>query len=106
MTVFTIGHSTLPFDAFLGMLRQAGVDLLVDVRTVPRSRRNPQYYTAVPPAALAPERSRYRHLPALRGLTGRSRPSRTSANVPAANAPFPTSAHSRTAPGNPAGLQD
>src|SRR3546814_19052750 len=78
MTFFTIGRSTRPFDAFLGMLRQAGVDLLVDVRTVPRSRRTPQYNTDVLPAALAPAGLGYRHIAALGGLRGRRRSSQPS----------------------------
>ena len=39
----TIGHSTLPVERFIGALRENGCDLLVDVRTVPRSRHNPQF---------------------------------------------------------------
>ncbi len=41
--VFTIGHGTRPIEGFLGLLDRAGVRLLVDVRTAPGSRRNPQY---------------------------------------------------------------
>jgi uncharacterized protein (DUF488 family) len=40
--VLTIGHSTRPLDEFTHLLRAHGVTLLVDVRTVPRSRKNPQ----------------------------------------------------------------
>jgi uncharacterized protein (DUF488 family) len=42
-TVFTVGHSTLPIDRFLSVLRAYGIEQLADVRTVPRSRRNPQF---------------------------------------------------------------
>jgi uncharacterized protein (DUF488 family) len=42
-TVFTVGHSTLPIDKFIATLAAYGIEQLVDVRTVPRSRRNPQF---------------------------------------------------------------
>jgi uncharacterized protein (DUF488 family) len=41
--VMTIGHSTRPIEEFLHLLRSHGVQRLVDVRTVPRSRHNPQF---------------------------------------------------------------
>ncbi|HEY9498062.1 MAG TPA: DUF488 domain-containing protein [Terrimesophilobacter sp.] len=41
--VFTIGHSTHPADEFVRMLRANGVELVIDVRTVPGSRHNPQF---------------------------------------------------------------
>jgi uncharacterized protein (DUF488 family) len=42
-TVFTVGHSTLPIESFLALLAAYGIEQLADVRTVPRSRRNPQF---------------------------------------------------------------
>ena len=42
-TIFTIGHSTLPIEDFLALLAAYGIEQLADVRTVPRSRRNPQF---------------------------------------------------------------
>ena len=42
-TVFTVGHSTLPIERFLTLLATYGIEQLGDVRTVPRSRRNPQF---------------------------------------------------------------
>jgi len=42
-TVYTIGHSTRPIDEFVAILKQNGVEELVDIRTVPGSRHNPQY---------------------------------------------------------------
>ena len=42
-TVFTVGHSTLPIERFLALLAAYGIEQLADVRTVPRSRRNPQF---------------------------------------------------------------
>jgi uncharacterized protein (DUF488 family) len=41
--MFTIGHSTLPIDVFLGILKDNGVRRLVDIRTIPKSRHNPQF---------------------------------------------------------------
>ena len=40
---FTLGHSTRPIDEFVALLTSAEVKLVVDVRTVPRSRTNPQF---------------------------------------------------------------
>jgi uncharacterized protein (DUF488 family) len=42
-TMFTVGHSTLPIERFLALLAAYGIEQLADVRTVPRSRRNPQF---------------------------------------------------------------
>jgi uncharacterized protein (DUF488 family) len=42
-TIFTVGHSTLPIERFLALLAAYGIEQLADVRTVPRSRRNPQF---------------------------------------------------------------
>ena len=42
-TVYTIGHSTHPADEFVRMLRHNGVEMIVDVRAVPGSRRSPQF---------------------------------------------------------------
>lgn len=41
--IFTIGHSTRSLDEFLDLLRENAILRLVDVRTIPRSRHNPQY---------------------------------------------------------------
>jgi uncharacterized protein (DUF488 family) len=69
----TVGHSTLLLEAFVALLREAGVSLLVDVRTVPRSRRNPQYNREALPQALASFQIGYEHIAALGGLRGRTR---------------------------------
>ncbi len=42
-TVYTIGHSTRPIEEFISLLKQHGITRLVDIRTVPGSRHNPQY---------------------------------------------------------------
>jgi uncharacterized protein (DUF488 family) len=64
----TLGHAARPIGAFLALLRDHGVVLVADVRTVPRSRANPQYSREVLQAALLEDGIRYAHLPALGGL--------------------------------------
>ena len=71
LTFFTIGHSTRPLDEFVGLLSAAGIELVADVRTVPRSRHNPQYDRATLPGALAEHRVGYEQIPALGGLRAR-----------------------------------
>ena len=66
-TVFTIGHSTRSVDELIALLREAGVDLLVDVRSIPRSRTNPQFNTDALPAPLTEAGIGYRHVAALGG---------------------------------------
>src|ERR1044072_1739194 len=67
---FTIGHSTRPVDEFVDLLKTAQVDLVADVRTVPRSRPNPQYNFDTLPQALAPVALAYELLPALGAVAG------------------------------------
>jgi uncharacterized protein (DUF488 family) len=80
-TIFTIGHSTRTFAEFLGLLRQVAVDLLVDVRSVPRSRTNPQFNADVLPEKLARTSITYRHLRALGGLRHRRKDAVPSRNT-------------------------
>jgi uncharacterized protein (DUF488 family) len=68
LVVFTIGHSTRTFEAFATLLRAHGVRQVADIRTVPRSRRNPQFGRETLPGALAAVGIAYRHVPALGGL--------------------------------------
>jgi uncharacterized protein (DUF488 family) len=84
-TLFTIGHSTRPLPAFLALLAAHGVRQVVDVRTIPRSRRNPQFERDALRAALRKARIAYRHLPALGGLR---HPARDSVNRGWRNASF------------------
>lgn len=79
--VFTIGHSTRTIAEFAALLRVGAVEEVVDIRTVPRSRTNPQYDLARLPGELAPFEVGYRHLAALGGLRKRS-----DATDPAVNA--------------------
>lgn len=66
----TIGHSTRTIEDFVGLLRESDVRLLVDVRTVPRSRTNPQYNRDTLPDTLAQFQIGYEHIAALGGLRG------------------------------------
>jgi uncharacterized protein (DUF488 family) len=70
---YTIGHSSRSIEELMGLLRSVGVRLLVDVRTVPRSRRNPQFNREVLQATLADFHIGYEHLAALGGLRGHKR---------------------------------
>jgi uncharacterized protein (DUF488 family) len=70
---FTIGHSTRPISEFVNLLRNAGGQLVADVRTVPRSRTNPQYNWDVLSKALSEFQIEYEHFAALGGLRGRKR---------------------------------
>ena len=63
----TIGHSNRRLDEFVGMLRDAEVDCLIDVRAFPRSNSNPAFNVERLPADLAAVRIGYRHEPAFGG---------------------------------------
>jgi len=76
--VLTVGHSNRPIEEFLALLKAHGVELLVDVRTVPRSRHNPQFNRETLPASLALAGIRYEHMP---GLGGLRRPRKDSPNT-------------------------
>ncbi|HEX9882460.1 MAG TPA: DUF488 domain-containing protein, partial [Desulfobaccales bacterium] len=71
--LLTIGHSTRPLETFIGLLRNFAVTLVADVRTVPRSRHNPQFNRETLPQELAAAGIGYVHLPGLGGLR-RARP--------------------------------
>jgi uncharacterized protein (DUF488 family) len=68
MLVLTVGHSTRSIEAFIALLKAHGVERVVDVRTVPKSRRNPQFGQDALPGSLAAAGIGYTHLPALGGL--------------------------------------
>lgn len=68
MRIYTIGHSTRPIEEFTGVLRAYDIEELVDIRTVPKSRHNPQFHIdslreTIPAAGFG-----YRHLESLGGL--------------------------------------
>jgi uncharacterized protein (DUF488 family) len=66
--VLTVGHSTRPLDEFIALLAAHSVNRLVDVRTVPRSRHNPQFNCDTLPAALETAGIRYAHVAGLGGF--------------------------------------
>ncbi|MBA3963265.1 MAG: DUF488 domain-containing protein [Chthoniobacterales bacterium] len=66
--VLTVGHSTRPIDEFVPLLLAHGVTEVVDVRTIPRSRHNPQFNKAYLAASLQKAGLRYLHVPELGGL--------------------------------------
>ena len=83
--VLTIGHSTRALDKFIGLLQAHAVSRVVDVRTVPRSRHNPQFNQDSLPDSLKKAGLRYVHLP---GLGGLRHAKRHSINVGWRNASF------------------
>jgi len=70
---FTIGHSNRSLEDFAGLLAEAGVMLLVDIRKMPMSRANPQFNTNALPGELGPFGIAYEHIAALGGLRGKAR---------------------------------
>ncbi|MGH9608905.1 MAG: DUF488 family protein [Bryobacteraceae bacterium] len=78
MTIFTVGHSTHPADEFLRILRAYEIELLADIRTVPRSRKNPQFDQNAFARLLEKERIAYRHLAGLGGLRHTRKDSRNT----------------------------
>ena len=67
-TIFTIGHSTRSIETFVELLHAHRIERLMDVRTVPRSRRNPQFDRETLPETLRASGIGYAHVPALGGL--------------------------------------
>ena len=81
----TIGHSTRSLADFVALLKANAVSLIVDVRTVPRSRHNPQFNKETLPTSLKEAGVAYVHMPGLGGL----RHARTdSVNIGWRNASF------------------
>jgi uncharacterized protein (DUF488 family) len=81
LTLFTIGHSTRTIAEFVTMLRQVTVDWVIDVRSIPRSRTNPQFNSASLSGSLLDAGITYRHSPALGGRRHRSRGATPSPNT-------------------------
>lgn len=84
-TIFTIGHSTRPIDEFVEILKSFAIALLVDVRSLPGSRRCPQFNRENLAASLAEAGIDYRYM---KGLGGRRRTLKESANTGWRNASF------------------
>ena len=66
--MWTVGHSTRSLDELIALLRAHGIERLVDVRKIPRSRRHPQFNVDTLGASLRPAGVSYLHMPGLGGL--------------------------------------
>ena len=83
--ILTVGHSTRTLDDFIHLLRVHEVDEIVDVRTIARSRHNPQFNRATLPDRLRSSGIAYLHMP---GLGGLRHPRADSLNLGWRNASF------------------
>jgi uncharacterized protein (DUF488 family) len=79
--LYTIGHSTRSIDEFVELLSAQEIKLVVDVRTIPRSRTNPQYNSEAVAETLAKFQIAYEHSAALGGLRGRTQDIPASVNA-------------------------
>ncbi|MFS8047595.1 DUF488 family protein [Rhizobium sp. BR 314] len=77
---FTIGHSNRSLPAFLGLLREAEVERVIDIRKIPMSRANPQFNKDTLSTALADVQISYEHVAALGGLRGSAKTFPTAMN--------------------------
>jgi uncharacterized protein (DUF488 family) len=68
LTIFTVGHSTHPIGDFVALLQSHGVSQIIDIRTIPKSRRNPQFNSGALAASLRDAGIAYVHVKALGGL--------------------------------------
>jgi len=84
-TLWTIGHSTRPIADFLALLGAHGIERLIDVRTVPKSRHNPQFNRDALAKSLKKAKIGYRHMPQLWGLR---KPKKDSQNTGWRNVSF------------------
>ena len=101
---YTIGHGTRPLGEFVELLRSVDVTLVADVRTMPRSRTNPQYNRDVLPPGLASFGIGYEHMAALGGLRGRDRAVAADVNAFWQNESFHNYADYALSPAFAAGL--
>ena len=78
LVVFTVGHSTRTIDEFVHLLKAHGIERVIDVRAIPRSRHNPQFARDQLCSALQRFRIHYSHLPGLGGLRHARKDSRNT----------------------------
>lgn len=76
--ILTVGHSTRSIKEFIDLLKSNGVKLLIDIRTIPKSKRNPQFNTDALAKSLDAAKIDYFHL---KGLGGLRKPKRDSKNL-------------------------
>lgn len=84
-TVFVVGHSTRTIESFIELLEAHSINLLADIRTIPRSRHNPQFNEDSLEKILKEHKIGYLHL---KGLGGLRHASKDSANLGWLNASF------------------
>lgn len=85
LTIFTVGHSTRSIEDFVKLLRIYGIQQVIDIRTIPKSRHNPQFNQAVLRKSLKNRRIAYRHM---KGLGGLRHAHKDSINIAWENASF------------------
>lgn len=73
LPIYTVGHSTRTIEAFVELLRAGGVQIVADIRSVPRSRTNPDYNLDTLPATLAPFQIGHTQISELGGLRKKSK---------------------------------
>ncbi|PYJ37604.1 MAG: Fe-S cluster assembly protein HesB [Verrucomicrobia bacterium] len=83
--IWTIGHSTRKIDTFISLLEENGIKLLIDVRTLPGSKRYPQFNKEMLAKSLQEHGIHYEHFGA---LGGRRKPRPDSHNIAWRNASF------------------
>jgi len=101
--IWTVGHSNRLLEELIHMLQAHGIDLLADVRTVPKSRYNPQFNRESIPSPLAAAGIGYLHMP---GLGGLRHPRRDSVNTAWRNLSFRGFADYMQTPDFESNLQD
>ncbi len=85
LIIYTIGHSIRTITEFTELLKTYGITLVIDVRTVPRSRHNPQFNKETLPSSLKTHAVKYIHIPDIGGLR---RPKHDSINLAWRNSSF------------------
>ena len=105
-TLYTVGHSTRPADELIDILRAFTVTRLVDIRSIPQSRTNPQFNLDVLPETLRDAEIAYVHLAELGGRRAKSKCVEENVNAGWERRPFHNYAdYAQTAPFR-AGLRD
>jgi uncharacterized protein (DUF488 family) len=103
LTSWTVGHSNVPFEVLLNALRAVEIELVVDVRMFPQSRRHPQFNRDRLAASLNEAGIEYRHMPS---LGGRRTPREDSTNLGLRDEGFRGFADFMQTPAFEAALQD
>ncbi len=84
-TIFVVGHSTHTIEFFIGLLKAHSINFLVDIRTIPKSRHNPQFNEDYLKKKLKDNKIDYLHM---KGLGGLRHPDKNSVNLEWRNASF------------------